>query len=358
MFLLQADSSTFFSATLVSGDDDCSRDVFRLSTQSDADSLVGCLTLTEDVVITSAAEGSINLGDVLEIKGSLTNQQCSDACGAFETLVCDDLVNITAAISLNNLADVKKLKKLSFRDLETVGDGISIDNLPSLETLDLTKLSSAGSISIRHAQRLTRLGLPSVEHITGDEAKDASFFEFVDLAIDQWAFIKVRQTLHDDGHRRLGRVFARDLPSSGRFAFNNADAIGTIEAHGLPHQMAALDLDKKGPHFEHSTDRRFDKPVCAVGNLTLAGFGGNFTAPSFPDASSSIGFLSIASTTMIFVLLGSVTKLKTLSIIDNADLELFSTPADMHSWTWETIEFRGNPKLKFHHAASSHLGYQ
>ncbi|KAL2754209.1 hypothetical protein ACRALDRAFT_1070057 [Sodiomyces alcalophilus JCM 7366] len=324
---------------------DCEKETFRLRNQEDADALRGCSVLTGDVVIPSAAEGNINLNGVEKIVGNLLSQQCDDDCPGITSLASDNLTDITGALSLRNMTG---LTTVSLQSLQTVGGNINVEGLPELTALNLTKLESAGSIYLRWNPKLANLTLPRVEFITGEE----STIEMVDLAIDQWPTFIIRQTSLVPGARRLGKLLVRDLPNINRFEFNNADVIDTLEAHGLPHQKAMLQILEYNTR-ERARDGRADMPADVIHNLTLTGFGQNFTVTGTranPNLKIEVTSLTIANGTMPQVSLFSVTNMTRLSVVDNPGIKVFSMPGGYDGMTpfpWERIVFRNNPHILF-----------
>lgn len=313
-----------------------------------------CTTLTGSVVIATSAEGTIHLDGVERIVGDFSTDSCSgtdDRCNDVTALNFDALTEITQGLSLQS---APSLSTASFQNLKTVGGNVIVEDSPELSRLNLTNLVSAGSIYLRHNQKLTDLDLPRVSNITGDDPT----IEIVNLGISEWPAIRIRARYDDPGPRRLDRLVARDLPNISRFAFDSADIIGTLEAHGLPHQTAALSIDVNRQSNGFLEWNRWQNPGKTIKNLTLAGFGGNFTVDN-SDWKMEVNSLTITNTAMYYASLYSVTGLERLHVEDNSNMSFFHMSPDLmkHNLT-EAVIFRNNPLLTFRSQMSGwHWGF-
>jgi hypothetical protein len=124
-----------------------------VSTQSDADALDSCTTISGDIKIKSDFSGTLTLSGIEKITGSLTGTNCTALTG----IIAPSLVSISDSFTLN---EVTLLTELSFAELTTVGE-INWEALPALESLTFTTgVTDAGDVII------TNTGLTSLDGIS------------------------------------------------------------------------------------------------------------------------------------------------------------------------------------------------
>lgn len=157
----------------------CSADTYTVTASSDA-ALATCTTFTGNVVISSDAGSSVDLGSLSQLKGDLTVENI----GSFISLSASSLNSITGTFTLNNLT---QLSTLSMTSLSKVGT-IVWQSLPALNELTFTtgvqsatnitisdtflasldgiSLQTVGSMDINNNNRLTKIDL-ALKNLTG-----------------------------------------------------------------------------------------------------------------------------------------------------------------------------------------------
>ncbi|KAJ5133944.1 hypothetical protein N7448_001035 [Penicillium atrosanguineum] len=124
-----------------------------ISTQSDADALDSCTTVSGDIKIKSSFSGTLTLNGVEKISGSLTGSNCTALTG----IIAPSLVTITDSFTLS---EATLVTELSFSELTTVGE-INWEALPALQSLTFPAgVTDAGDVII------TNTGLTSLDGIS------------------------------------------------------------------------------------------------------------------------------------------------------------------------------------------------
>ncbi|KAH8198038.1 hypothetical protein TruAng_007813 [Truncatella angustata] len=131
-----------------------------IANSGDASSLASaCATIEASVSIGAGAGGDIELDGVQVIRGELQVESCS-------ALGCDE--ETTTRISSStlelvdgdvNIANLSGLQNLSFPALGEVKGQFSVHDLDSLDTLNLSALSSVGNLTISNVRQLYYLKL-------------------------------------------------------------------------------------------------------------------------------------------------------------------------------------------------------
>lgn len=124
-----------------------------ISSQSDADAINSCTTISGDITIKSTFSGDLTLNGIQKISGSLTGNNCTGLTG----IIAPSLVTITDGFTLN---EATLLTQLSFNELSSIG-AINWEALPALQSLTFpTGVTDAGDVVI------TNTGLTSLNGIS------------------------------------------------------------------------------------------------------------------------------------------------------------------------------------------------
>lgn len=124
-----------------------------VSTQSDADALGSCTTVSGDIKIKSDFSGTLTLNGIQKITGSLTGSNCTALTG----INAPSLASISDSFSLT---EATRLTELNFAELTTIG-AINWEALPALQSLSFTTgVTDAGDVVI------TNTGLTSLDGIS------------------------------------------------------------------------------------------------------------------------------------------------------------------------------------------------
>ncbi|RQM05511.1 hypothetical protein DH86_00001528 [Scytalidium sp. 3C] len=119
----------------------CSQPTATIASQSDANALSSCRTVSGSILVTNAGAGSITIDGPETINGDLV---CENA-GQLTTLGSSSIGNIAGKFNLNNLT---LLSTLSFTELTSVGS-ISFVALPALSSLTFpSTVSQAKTLEI------------------------------------------------------------------------------------------------------------------------------------------------------------------------------------------------------------------
>lgn len=154
--------------------------------QTDADALSACPTITGDVIIATNAAGAIKLNGVQSIEGNLISKQCfpgespifdmieysphdqvsnlvRSGCFGLLSLSSSTLVSVSQNITLQNLLNITTI---SLPALETIGTHFYLDGLPILTKLAIPKLSSVGGFHLAYAPALLSINLDGLTHLS------------------------------------------------------------------------------------------------------------------------------------------------------------------------------------------------
>lgn len=138
-----------------------------LASQEDANAFSGCSTISGNVVLATNAVGNIVLEGVQVIEGSLSTADCSSgttsSCSGLLSLSSSTLSSMSNSLKLQSFSN---LLNISFPQLLSTGPTFSLDELSSLQTLTIPKLSSADSFFIRNTPKLTSLNLDVLTNVT------------------------------------------------------------------------------------------------------------------------------------------------------------------------------------------------
>lgn len=122
----------------------------KISSQSDADALSSCDSISGTLVITPSARGTIRISDVEEIKGPLT------------------------------IKDADELRAVRAEDLETVTGPLTVENNKHLTSLELDELGSVGGeLRIKGNERLREVRLDDLESVNGGVVLEGGFVGYV-----------------------------------------------------------------------------------------------------------------------------------------------------------------------------------
>lgn len=153
----------------------CSSSTFTITAATDA-AIASCTTVTGDIVISTDAGTTVDLGSVAKIEGSLTADSL-----ALISLTAGSLKSISDTFTLNNLT---ALSTLSLTALTSVGT-IAWTTLPALSELTFTAgVETATNITISDTHLSTLAGLSdSLQTVGLLDLNNNGRLQTVDLAL-------------------------------------------------------------------------------------------------------------------------------------------------------------------------------
>ncbi|RAL01321.1 putative GPI-anchored cell wall protein Pst1, partial [Aspergillus ibericus CBS 121593] len=142
-----------------SSNSSCSSSSITLTTQSDADSLSSCDTISGTLSISTSASGSISLSNVQTINGGLTIQNVT----SLTAFSASDLQTVHGKIYI---AGNDQLSNLSLSDLQTVGGEIDIQDNDDLRDLVFQELEKVEGALVLEGV-FDDIKFPSLKHAKG-----------------------------------------------------------------------------------------------------------------------------------------------------------------------------------------------
>ncbi|KAH8655466.1 hypothetical protein BX600DRAFT_500659 [Xylariales sp. PMI_506] len=171
----------------------------RIVSQADADAINACSTITGNVVLATNAATDIHLDTVVVINGSLISEAChytgpaydsinetygynivpdppqylssiniwedygKQNCSGLLSLSSKNLQTVSQDVSLQNLLNITSVQ---LPKLTSVGGSTTVGGVPLLEELDLSALSSTSSFRIVYAPLLQNMSTPNIREVT------------------------------------------------------------------------------------------------------------------------------------------------------------------------------------------------
>lgn len=122
----------------------------KISSQSDADALSSCETISGTLIIAPSATGTISIPNVEEIKGPLT------------------------------IKDADGLNAVKADELESVSGPVTVENNKALTSLQLDELGSiGGELKIKGNNQLREVKLDDLERVNGGVSVEGGFTGYV-----------------------------------------------------------------------------------------------------------------------------------------------------------------------------------
>lgn len=233
---------TLFSSLLACGD-------VTISSQSDADAIASCSTLSGDVTIDMSFAGDLTFNSVQQITGSLTCKGGENVTG----IIAPSLTSIGSSFELNGLT---KLTQLNFATLSSVGT-IYWEALPKLQSLTFTTgVTNAGDVTI------TNTGLTSLDGIT---LKTVGLFQITDntslKTININNLMNATDLINFSGNYNKLQIELPNLGTASNMTFRNISSISMPSLEKLKGQLGFWGTDFatfSAPNLTSTADLTFN----------------------------------------------------------------------------------------------------
>ena len=282
-----------------------------ITSQSDADLVNACPTVTGDVILATNAAGIINLDGVQVIEGNFGSEGCSGTCASITSLSCAALVSVSQNLTLHNLPS---LTNISLSQLQTVGAQFYLESLPSLQELSIPSLASVGLFHLVSAPKLLSMNLTGLQNVTGSDPS----IEVVGVGLSYLANLNV--------NTNLSSFILRDSPNIQDVSLSTP-------------QIDYLEVAGNGSGgFGTSVGNNF---ISRIGTLNVSGCSGlELSSPTTFD------IMILSQNTFSSIFLDPVKVINNLSIVSNFNLNQALLPTDM---SIQNIEISGNEVLESQH---------
>jgi hypothetical protein len=313
---------------------ECEAGVFRVSNQQEAVDLNECVilnkTLVGNVTLTPVASGDLNFTNFGMIEGSVIGRNIPSLKSLyFESGYLWDLLD--GSIDNIYLQNLTAFQKITAPNMTSIFGALSLEDLPSLETVDMQNLDMVFSLTLSE--------LPKLKNFL---VAEENFGSGGDVTIKNVALDSLDRIFNIGFRQR--RVSVDGIPNVNTLAYSLYDSeTVTINGNGkLAMQFNCTNCDR-----QRNALRRL-----RVGSLTVSGLASLSRNHTEVGSTQNLAIGNLTATRNFFTTLPiDFDSLNGLYIQDNENLTSLMYHPNFSSYNWTDIVISGNPKLRLTAAA-------